>query len=164
MKKAISPEYLELAKKLKKEEAEKLLSRMTGKLPRRLAHDELSREEALAIQLELEEERLNDWRSMMQMLKDEEAKKLAKEKAKALEQVAKAKAKAAEKDAKVKAEAAKKEAKVKAEAAKQEAKLKAKAEAQASKENAKSAKQQAKAAKKGAEKVKSASPKAATTK
>ena len=58
MKKAISPKYLELAKKLKKDEAEKLLSRMTGKLPRRLAHDELSRDDALAIQLELEEERL----------------------------------------------------------------------------------------------------------
>ena len=50
------PEYLEKALLLSAEEQERLLSRMTGKLPRRLEKDKLSVAEALAIQLEIEDE------------------------------------------------------------------------------------------------------------
>ncbi|WP_459722193.1 hypothetical protein [Sideroxyarcus sp. TK5] len=62
------PEYEEQARALSKEEAERLLSRMSGKLPKRLHNEKLSREEALAIQLELEDEQLDEWRKNMQEL------------------------------------------------------------------------------------------------
>ncbi len=79
MTKVSSPEYLAKVKTLSKDEIERLLSRMTGKLPRRLEKDKLSREEALAIQLELEDEQLKEWRNMMQELKKkDEAKAVAK--------------------------------------------------------------------------------------
>lgn len=58
-------EYLEKAKKLTKQEAERVLSRMEGKLPKRFLKDKLSKEEALAIQLELEDEQLQEWREKM---------------------------------------------------------------------------------------------------
>lgn len=64
-----SPEYLEQAKKLSAEEQERLLSRMAGKLPRRLQKDKLSKEEALAIQLEIEDEQLHEWRARMHAIK-----------------------------------------------------------------------------------------------
>jgi hypothetical protein len=64
-----SPEYLEQAKKLSAEEQERLLSRMAGKLPRRLQKDKLSKEEALAIQLEIEDEQLHEWRQRMYAIK-----------------------------------------------------------------------------------------------
>jgi len=64
-----SPEYLEQAKKLSAEEQERLLSRMAGKLPRRLQKDKLSKEEALAIQLEIEDEQLHEWRERMYAIK-----------------------------------------------------------------------------------------------
>ncbi len=79
MTKVSSPEYLAKVKTLSKDETERLLSRMTGKLPRRLEKDKLSREEALAIQLELEDEQLKEWRNMMQELKKkDEVKAVAK--------------------------------------------------------------------------------------
>lgn len=58
-------EYLEKAKKLTEQEAERVLSRMEGKLPKRFLKDKLSKEEALAIQLELEDEQLQEWREKM---------------------------------------------------------------------------------------------------
>ncbi len=72
------PNYLALARKLSKEEAERLFSRMTGKLPRRLQKDKLSKIEALAIQLELEDERLQEWRKMVQHLRKKEKAKAAR--------------------------------------------------------------------------------------
>ena len=73
--------YLAKVKLLAKEETERLLSRMGGKLDRRLHKDKLSKEEALAIQLELEDEQLQEWRKMMHSLKNkEEAKKEEKAK------------------------------------------------------------------------------------
>jgi hypothetical protein len=63
-------EYLEKAKLLTEEETERLLSRMGGKLPRRLEKDKLSTMEALAIQLELEDEQLKDWRERMHTIKE----------------------------------------------------------------------------------------------
>ena len=63
-------EYLEKAKLLTKEETERLQSRMSGKLPRRLEKEKLSTLEALAIQLELEDEQLNEWRERMNTIKE----------------------------------------------------------------------------------------------
>ena len=57
-----SDEYLAKASRLSVKESEKMLSRMTGKLPRRLEKDKLTQLEALAIQLELEDEMLKEWR------------------------------------------------------------------------------------------------------
>ena len=56
-------------KLLKEDEAERLLSRMSGKLPKRLDKDKLSRDDALALQMELEDERLNEWRERMDKIK-----------------------------------------------------------------------------------------------
>ena len=75
MTKISSPAYLAKVKLLTKDETERLLSRMSGKLPRRLEKDKLSKEEALAIQLELEDEQLKEWRKMMlELKKRDEAK------------------------------------------------------------------------------------------
>lgn len=68
MPKLSNPLYAEKVKKLSKIESERLLSRMSGKLPRRLEKDKLSREEALALQMELEDEQLQEWRKMMTAL------------------------------------------------------------------------------------------------
>jgi hypothetical protein len=83
--------YLAKIKLLTKEETERLLSRMGGKLPRRLEKRKISQVEALAIQLELEDEQLHEWRKVMQSLKKKEEAKEAKKEAKA-KVVAKAKA------------------------------------------------------------------------
>lgn len=69
MPKICKPKYLAKVKLLTKEETERLLSRMSGKLPSRLKKDKLSEDEALAIQLELEDEQLQEWRKMMHILK-----------------------------------------------------------------------------------------------
>ena len=61
--------YLEKAQKLDIEEQERLLSRMAGKLPKRLQKEKLTKDEAIAIQLELEDEQLQEWRSIMAELK-----------------------------------------------------------------------------------------------
>ena len=89
MTKVSSPEYLAKVKTLSKDETERLLSRMTGKLPRRLEKDKLSREEALAIQLELEDEQLKEWRNMMQELKKKDETKAAAKSAVAAKTAAK---------------------------------------------------------------------------
>ncbi len=72
--KSATKSYLDKAKKLSTAEQERLLSRMTGKLPKRLLKDRLSREEALAIQLELEDEQLQEWRLIMSTLKSKSPK------------------------------------------------------------------------------------------
>lgn len=69
--KGCEPEYLEKAKKLSKNERERLLSRMTGKLPRRLEKEKISPDEAIAIQLELEDEQLQDWRDRMNEIREQ---------------------------------------------------------------------------------------------
>jgi len=75
MAKISKPEYEEKVKKLSEEEIERLLSRMSGKLPRRLQKEKLSLENALAIQMELEDEQLQEWRKMMAALNKKEAAK-----------------------------------------------------------------------------------------
>ena len=64
-----SEEYLAKAARLSAKESERMLSRMSGKLPRRLEKDKLTQLEALAIQLELEEEMLRDWRERMEEIR-----------------------------------------------------------------------------------------------
>lgn len=81
MTKTNKPDYLGKVKQLTKEETERLLSRMGGKLDRRLEKNKISQTEALAMQLELEDEQLQEWRKVMLVLKaKEEAKKAAKAK------------------------------------------------------------------------------------
>jgi hypothetical protein len=77
MTKVSKPEYLVKVAKLSKLEKDRLMSRMSGKLPRRLEKDKLSNDEALAIQLELEDEQLQEWRKMMTIIRDKEKAKLA---------------------------------------------------------------------------------------
>lgn len=107
MPKISNPLYAEKVKKLSKIESERLLSRMSGKLPRRLEKDKLSREEALALQMELEDEQLQEWRKMMAELNKkseskEKPKDKAAEKTKPVEKVkAAVKDSAAEKEPKV---------------------------------------------------------------
>ena len=91
--KKINIDYVSQAKKLSEEERERVLSRMGGKLPKRLQKEKLTADEAIAIQLELEDEQLQEWRKNME---DIQAK------------ASKAKLKAEEKAAKVNAEKAKK--------------------------------------------------------
>jgi hypothetical protein len=83
MTKASKPNYLAKVAQLSKVEAERLLSRMGGKLDRRLEKGKLSQQEALARQLELEDEQLQEWRKVMLSLKKKEETKEAKKKEKA---------------------------------------------------------------------------------
>jgi hypothetical protein len=57
-----SEEFVKLAEALDEANAEKVLSRMSGKLPKRFIKEKLTKTEAIAIQLELEDELLQDWR------------------------------------------------------------------------------------------------------
>lgn len=62
---------------------QRLLSRMSGKLPRRLQKEKLGLEDALAIQMELEDEHLQEWRKMMAILNKKNAAKAKNKSAKA---------------------------------------------------------------------------------
>lgn len=68
--KVAKDEYLEKATALSAEETERVLSRMGGKLPRRLDKDKISKLEALAMQLEIEDEQLAEWREKMHEIKE----------------------------------------------------------------------------------------------
>jgi hypothetical protein len=70
MRKSPSEEYLEKARLLSKEETERLLSRMRTKLMRRLEDKTLSALEVVAIQLEIEDEELNEWREKWAEIRD----------------------------------------------------------------------------------------------
>lgn len=78
MKEKVNPVYLEKVKNLNAEDAERVLSRMGGKLPKRYMKDKLSQEEALALQLEIEDEQLEEWRTRMAKLKEEDDNKKKK--------------------------------------------------------------------------------------
>lgn len=58
-------EYLEKASHLNKDETERLLARMRSKLMRRLEDKKMSVREVVAIQLEIEDEELQEWRARM---------------------------------------------------------------------------------------------------
>ena len=70
MKKIPSDKYLELAKHLSKEDRERLLSRTRTKLMRRLEDNKMSADEVVAIQLEIEDEDLEEWRKKWAELKE----------------------------------------------------------------------------------------------
>jgi len=70
MGKTATEAYLEKAKLLSKKETERLLSRAREKLIRRLEVRKLSELEVVAIQLELEDEALSEWRQRMLEIRD----------------------------------------------------------------------------------------------
>jgi hypothetical protein len=76
--KTCKPEYLEKVLILSTQEKERLQSRMTGKLPRKLERRKINADEALALQLEFEDKLLNEWRERMHELKAKEVEKAAK--------------------------------------------------------------------------------------
>lgn len=74
MRKTPSEQYLEQAKLLSEEEIERLLSRARSKLMRRLEDKKLSAVEVVAIQLEIEDEELNEWREKWAEIKNKKIK------------------------------------------------------------------------------------------
>jgi len=80
-KKVPSEEYLSKAKKLSKAEAERLFSRMGGKLGRRLDDQKIVALEALAIQMEIEDEDLKEWRKQFAEIKKSYLKQIDNHKA-----------------------------------------------------------------------------------
>jgi hypothetical protein len=79
MKKKADDQYLEKVKKLSKEQVERLHSRMRNKLTRKAEDEKISELEALAIQLELEDEQLAEWREERRKLNEKLAKQQAKD-------------------------------------------------------------------------------------
>ena len=75
MPKSVKIDYLAKVNQLSKEEKERLFSRMRGKLDNRLEKRKITQEEALAKQLELEDEQLFEWRKMMLTLREKEKAK-----------------------------------------------------------------------------------------
>ncbi|MFZ3040434.1 MAG: hypothetical protein WA108_01355 [Thiobacillus sp.] len=65
MRKTPSDVYLEKAQTLSKEETERLLSRARLKLIRRLESEKMTALEVVAVQLEIEDEDLSEWRAKM---------------------------------------------------------------------------------------------------
>ena len=77
--KTANEEYIEKAKLLTEEEAERLQSRMIDKLHRRLEDKKLNTIEAIAIQLEFEDEQLNEWRERVVEVREKFKDKKPKE-------------------------------------------------------------------------------------
>ena len=94
-------DYIAKAKKLSKVEQERVLSRMDGKLPKQLRKEKITLEKAIALQLELEDVQLTEWRKKMAEMRTKELAKQAKEKVKAETKLAKTKIKDASKVKKV---------------------------------------------------------------
>jgi hypothetical protein len=69
MKRTVTEKYLEKAALLSTEEAEYFFSRMGKKLGRRYEDKKLIPVEALAIQLEVEDEKLKEWRERFTAIK-----------------------------------------------------------------------------------------------
>jgi hypothetical protein len=79
-------EYVAKAKKLSEKQQERLLSRMDTKLHKRMDKHKLTPLEAIAIQLEVEDELLEEWRDKVAEIREKESKakqKLEKKKQKA---------------------------------------------------------------------------------
>lgn len=68
-----APEWVEKAMLLSKDDAERILARMRRKLTRKLEHDEIAPLEAVALQLQLEDEQLNEWRARIAELRSRHA-------------------------------------------------------------------------------------------
>jgi hypothetical protein len=80
MKKSPSDAYLEKAKLLNEDASERLLSRARSKLMRRLEDKKITALEVMALQLEIEDEDLAEWRERMAEIKLAEDKKKTKAK------------------------------------------------------------------------------------
>ncbi len=76
MAKVPTQEYIEKAKKLTKTDAERLFSRMSKKISRRLDDDDLVALEALALQLEKEDEDLKEWRKQFAKIRESYVKQI----------------------------------------------------------------------------------------
>jgi hypothetical protein len=83
MKKKADDQYLEKVKKLSKEQVERLHSRMRNKLSRRAEDEKITELEALAIQLQMEDEQLAEWREERRKLNEKLEKQKAKDEEKA---------------------------------------------------------------------------------
>lgn len=75
--KVANPSYLDQAKQLSEEETERILSRMGGKLRRKKDKEKVDCLEAIAIQLEIEDEMLREWRERFAEIKARHEKKAA---------------------------------------------------------------------------------------
>ncbi len=75
MKQSIAQEYLAKAKSLSREEAEQVFSRMRRKAKRRMEDTDITSLEAVAMQLQKEDEDLIEWRSRWAEVKAREEKK-----------------------------------------------------------------------------------------
>lgn len=64
-----SEEYIEKAKRLSKEDAERVFARMRRRYFRLVKEDKFSPAEAVAVQLEYEDEQLQEWRAKMEKLR-----------------------------------------------------------------------------------------------
>ncbi len=64
------PEYMEKVSALNEEGLDRLSSRMKGLLLKKLNKERISMEEALALQMELEDEQLEEWRKNVKTLRD----------------------------------------------------------------------------------------------
>ena len=72
-RKKLSPptkEYLQKAKDLSKKDAERLMARMRGRFTRRLEDRKFTAIEALALQLEFEDEQLKEWRKSVARIRE----------------------------------------------------------------------------------------------
>lgn len=63
-------EYLEKAKDLSKRDSERLMARMRGRYIRRFEDRDYSKAEALALQLEFEDDQLKDWRKNIAKIRE----------------------------------------------------------------------------------------------
>lgn len=70
-----SPEYIEKAMALSQEDAERLFSRMRRKLSHRLERAEIQSLEAIALQLQVEDDDLQEWRKRWAEVVDRANKK-----------------------------------------------------------------------------------------
>jgi hypothetical protein len=70
--------YIAKAKKLSENQQERILSRMDQKLHKRMDKHKLTQLEAVAIQLEVEDELLEEWREKMAEIREKESKHEAK--------------------------------------------------------------------------------------
>lgn len=67
--------YLKEAEKLTKEQKERLLSRMRGKLTRKLESEKLNTVNAIALQLKIEDDDLVEWRKKRNEIKEKDKNK-----------------------------------------------------------------------------------------
>ena len=68
-------DYLEKARLLSKDDAERLQARMRGKFTRRIEDKKLSAIEAVALQLQYEDEELSEWRQKVSEIREKHKSK-----------------------------------------------------------------------------------------